>query len=213
MPDLTFAVEGAEPILYAAAPQFAFKLRITNAGQEPIQAIALRCQIQIEATRRRYGESDHELLLELFGERDRWGQTLKSMLWTFASVVVPPFEGSTVAELPVVCTYDFNVAATKYFHALQDGEVPLTLLFSGTVFYVAEDGALQVAQIPWKAEASFRLPVRTWKEMMESYYPNITFLSLRTDVFDRLYRFKMEHSLPTWEQALELLLSREKVPE
>ena len=106
------------------------------------------------------------------------------------------------------CTYDFNVAAAKYFHALRDGEVPLLLLFSGTVFYRGEGGALQIAPVPWSKEAAFRLPVRVWKEMMERHYPNSAVLRLRRDVFDRLHRFKVERGLPTFDQAMEALLER-----
>jgi hypothetical protein len=151
--DLTFNVEGVEQQPHSAAPLLVFKLRIAEAGTDEgpttIPAIALRCQIRIEPTRRRYAPSEQEQLLDLFGEPERWGQTLRSALWTHASVVVPPFTGSTVVDLPVPCSFDFNVAATKYFHALLDGEVPLCLLFSGTIFYTAEDGYLQVCQIPW----------------------------------------------------------------
>ncbi|MGI8549897.1 MAG: DUF6084 family protein, partial [Dehalococcoidia bacterium] len=110
------------------------------------------------------------------------------------------------------CTYDFNVAATKYFYALEDGEVPLTLLFSGTVFYATEDGQLQISQVPWEKEASFRLPVQVWKQMMALYYPNSAWLRLRQEVFDRLYQYKLRSGLPDWEQALEnLLRSAEEV--
>jgi hypothetical protein len=207
MPDLDFQVDGAEPLPFAAAPLLVFKLRVTEAtGETPIHAVALRCQVRIEPARRRYGGRDHERLRDLFGEPQRWSQTLRSMLWTHTSVVVPPFTGSAVVDLPVPCTYDFNVAAAKYFYALEDGEVPLCLLFSGTVFHAAEDGALQVAQIPWEKEAHFRLPVPAWKGMMEHYYPNSAWLCLRKDVFDRLYRYKVGRGLPTWEQALEGLL-------
>jgi hypothetical protein len=128
------------------------------------------------------------------------------MLWTHTNVTVPPFCGTTVVELPVPCTYDFNVAATKYFHGLESGEVPLLLLFSGTVYYADPDGALQVAQVSWDKEASFRLPVQVWQAMMDHYYPNSAWLCLRRDVFERLYRYKVEHGLPTWEQTLASLL-------
>jgi hypothetical protein len=207
VPDLNFQIEGAEPVAYAASPLLVFKLRLTNAdADEPIQAIALRCQIQIEATRRRYNEQEQERLLDLYGEPERWGQTLRTMLWTHASVMVPPFQESLLVDLPVPCTFDFNVAAAKYFSGLEDGEVPLCLLFSGTVFYEASDGALQVQQISWEKEAKFRLPVRVWQEMMDHYYPNSVWLSLRRDVFDRLYQYKMRQGIPTWEQALTSLL-------
>lgn len=211
MPDLNFQIEGAEPITFAAAPTLAFKLRITNSpASEAIHTIVLRCQIQIEVTRRSYSRPDQEGLVDIFGEPKRWNQTLRSMLWTFAGVNVPSFTESVMVDLPVACTYDFNVAATKYFYALQDGEVPLLLMFSGTVFYKASSGILQVAQIPWDREGAFRLPVRVWQEMMDHYYPNSAWLSLRRDVFDRLYRYKSQHGLPTWEQVIERLLPEEE---
>jgi hypothetical protein len=207
MPDLSFQVEGAEAVAFAASPLLAFKLRITNAdAEERVQTVALRCQIQIEATRRKYTAGEQERLLDLFGEVERWSRTLRAMLWTHASVIVTPFQGSTLVDLPVPCTFDFNVAAAKYFAGLEDGEVPLNLMFSGTVFYEAANGALQVEQIPWDREAKYRLPVQVWKEMIEHYYPNSAWLCLRRDVFERLNQYKMNHGIPTWEQTLDSLL-------
>jgi hypothetical protein len=135
-------------------------------------------------------------------------------LWTHASVVVPGFAGnSTTVDLHVPCTFDFNVAATKYFAGLTEGDIPLNFLFSGTVFYAPCDGALQVAPISWEQEARFKLPVQVWREMMDSYYPNNVWIHLRRDVFERLYRYKMRHGIPTWEQALEEVLPAETVAE
>jgi Family of unknown function (DUF6084) len=207
MPDLSFRVDRAEAVPYAAAPQLAFKVRISNADEaELIHSVTLRCQVRIEPAQRKYGGEEPAALKDLFGGPGQWAQTLRSMLWAHTSAVVPPFTGSTIIDLLVPCTYDFNVAATKYFAALESGEVPLLLLFSGTIFHATEDQALQVAQVPWTKEAAFRLPVRVWQEMMEHYYPNSAWLCLRKDVFDRLYRYKVRHGLPTWEQALEALL-------
>ena len=208
MPDLSFQVEKAEPEPFAVAPLLLFKLRVSQApaGAVPIHAVALRCQIRIEPAKRRYGTGEGERLLDLFGKPERWNQTLRPMLWTHARVTVPAFAESIVVDLPVPCTFDFNVAATKYFYALEEGEVPLCLLFSGTVFYEAEEEGLQIGQIPLDKETNFRLPVRVWKEMLDHYYPNSAWLCLRKDVFDRLYRYKMRRGLPTWEQALESLL-------
>ena len=208
MPDLTFEVQGAEAIPYAATPLLAFKLRITNANAaEAIHTIVLRAQIQIEATRRRYTPTEQRQLVELFGEPDRWSQTLRNMLWSHANTVVPSFQGETTADLPVPCTFDFNVGATKYFHGLSDGELPLIFLFSGTVFYEGLHGNLQVAPIPWDRESRFRLPIRIWRQVISTYYPNSTWLSLRKDVFERFYQFKVRNGIPTWEQALERLLA------
>jgi hypothetical protein len=212
MPELSFQVESAEPEPYAVAPLLRFKLRISQsaaAGRDlvPIQAVTLHCQIRIDPGRRRYTNAEQEKLLDLFGTRARWGETLRPMLWTHASVAVGPFTDTILVELPVPCTFDFNVAATKLFYALEDGEIPLSLLFSGTMFHDGDDCSLQVAQVPWDRETAFRLPVVVWKAMMERYYPNSAWLCLRKDVFDRLYEYKRLRGLPTWEEALEQLLS------
>jgi hypothetical protein len=209
MPELSFQVEGAEPERFAAEPLLLFKLRVSEAGGAggAVHSVALRCQVRIEPGRRRYRPEEQERLLDLFGTPERWGQTLRPMLWTHAGVLVPAFTGSTVVDLPVPCSSDFALAATKYFDALDGGDIPLCFLFSGTVFYEAEDGRLQVAQVPWDREASFRLPAATWKGLMELYYPNSAWLRLRKDVFDRLSQYRSRHGLPTWEQALERLLS------
>lgn len=214
MPDLSFQVKGAKVVPFAASPTLAFQLQITNAADdEKIQTVALRSQIQIEVTRRRYAPEEQKRLLDLFGPPDRWSQTLRTMLWTHANAVVPAFAGaSTVVDLQVPCTFDFNVAATKYFAGLAEGEIPLQMLFSGTVFYSPAEGPLQVAPISWEQEAKFKLPVKLWREMMDAYYPNSVWLNLRSDVFYRLYQYKMQHGIPTWEQALEqVLLSEEAV--
>ena len=213
MPDLSFQIESASVVPFAAVPMIAFQVQIKDSAKdEKIHTIALRCQIQIEVTRRRYAPEEQERLLDLFGTPDRWSQTLRSLLWTHANVVVPGFTGqSTVVDLQVPCTFDFNVAATKFFEALVDGEIPLHMLFSGTVFYAPADCPLQVAPISWEQEARFKLPVKVWREMMETYYPNSVWINLRRDIFDRLYLYKVQHGIPTWEQALEHALSNEEV--
>jgi hypothetical protein len=207
MPDLNFEVVGAEAPAFAAVPTLIFKLRIDNAiEQERIFTVALRCQIQINVTRRRYSPEAQERLLEVFGEPKRWGETLRPLLWTHTSTVVPQFSGSTIVDLPIPCTYDFEVVGTKYFDALGEGEIPLTFLFSGTIFYEGESGNLQVGQISWSKEAVYRLPVALWQEMIQRYYPNSAWIRLHKDVFDQLYQYKATHSLPTWEEVVVHLL-------
>ncbi len=209
MPNLHFQVEGAEPERFAAAPLLFFKLRVTEADTPPtpIHAVVLRCQIRLEPGRRRYTAAERERLLDLFGTPERWGQTLRPLLWTHVSVVVPPFTGNGSVDLAVPCSYDFSLAATKYFDALEDGEIPLCFLFSGTIFYEAAAGNLQVAQIPWDKEATFRLPATIWRKLMDFYYPNSAWLCLRKDVWDHLSRYRSRQGLATDEQALERLLA------
>jgi hypothetical protein len=204
---LNFQIERAEVMQFAVVPQLAFKLGVTNADpDERIHTVALRCQIQIESTRRHYTVSEQESLHDLFGEPERWGKTLKTFLWTHASVIIPAFQGSTKIDIPIPCTFDFNVAATKFFAGLEEGDVPLCVQFSGTVFYAKDDAPLQVVPIPWDKEVKFRLPVKVWKDLMEAYYPGTAWLCLERDVFQRLYEYKVEHGIPTWEQTLEGLL-------
>ena len=207
MPDLGFRVESVSPVPFAAVPSLSFSLAVTNpSADQQVFSVALRCQIQIEVTRRAYSGPDQERLLDLFGAPDRWSQTLRNMLWTNVTATVPPFTGTATVAVQVPCTFDFNVAATKYFHGVEEGDIPLCFLFSGTVFYDGGDGAPQVAPISWNREARFRLPVATWRSLMEMYYPNVAWLCLRKDVFERLYQYKMRHGIPTWEAALERIL-------
>jgi hypothetical protein len=207
MPSLEFRIESAESVAFAAVPMLAFRLRVENSPHETaIHSIALRAQIQIETQKRRYSTAEQDRLLDLFGEPERWGQTLRPMLWTHADVTVPAFSGSIAADLRVPCSFDFNLAATKYFYGLSDGDIPLIFLFSGSCFYAGENGGLEVAPIPWTKESRFRLPASVWRETMDHYYPHSAWLRIRQDVFDRLYQYKSQAGMTTWEEALESLL-------
>jgi len=208
MPDLSITVAHAEAVKYAATPSISFDLNLKNADpNETLHTVVLRCQIQIEVARRKYSGQDQEKLRDLFGEPERWGQTLRSLLWTHASVVVPQFTGSTTQSMHVPCTFDFNIAATKYFNGLADGDIPLCLMFSGSVFYNDHEGSLRVAPISWDKETRFRLPLKVWQDMMDLYYPSVAWLSLRRDVFELLHEYKVRHGIPSWEQTIEKILA------
>jgi hypothetical protein len=207
-PRLTFRVDGVEAAEHAALPTLLFRLRI-DAGDWEIRSVALNVQLRIDVVRRAYDDAERDRLFELFGATRDWGRTLRSLRWTTTSLNVPSFSGATTVELAVPCTYDFDVVATKYLDALADGNVPLELLFSGTVFFAAEDGRLQVAHLPWDREARCELPVRVWREAMEGAFPGTAWLRVRRDVFDRLQAYKSERALLTWDATLEELLPDE----
>jgi hypothetical protein len=128
------------------------------------------------------------------------------MLWTHTSFIAPGFTDELEIDLPITCSFDFNVTATRYFDALSDGVVPLSFLFSGTIFYAGDEG-LQVQQISWEKEANYPFPVSAWKRMMEMYYPNSAWLRMPKDLVDRLARFRSRRGCTGWEQAMERLLS------
>jgi len=206
MAELTFDCIDVRPLKYAASPTLAFKLRISELSGQPVHAMVLRVQIRIEPQRRRYADDESELLTHLFGERSRWGETLKPFQFTTISVTVPGFTGSTEVDAEVPCTYDLEVAAGKYFHALSEGVVPMVLLFSGTVFGKGGPG-FWVEQVPWHTQAECRMPVTVWDELMSRYFPNVAWIKLPRETVDALLKYKAQHAIPTWEAAIEQLLA------
>ncbi|WP_329521255.1 DUF6084 family protein [Spirillospora sp. NBC_01491] len=211
--DLAFECLDARPDPYAAAPALVFRLRITEGTGARVGAIALRCQLRIEPQRRAYGEAETPLLQDLFGTPDRWGETLKPLQLALVSVMVPGFRDAVEVDVPVPCSYDLDVAAAKYFAALGDGEVPLLLLFSGTVFGGGGAGGAGVRQIPWDRETRHRLPVAVWRELMDRYFPGTGWLRLRRDTLAGLQRFKSARTLATWDEVMSALLDEAASPE
>ena len=214
MTELSFTCLGVQPERYAAAPTLLFRLRVDAPAEQRVRAIALRCQIRIEPQRRGYGEHEAERLLELFGERERWGDTLKPFQFANTSTVVASFIGSIEVDVTVPCSYDMEVTAGRYFHGLEDGEIPFILLFSGTVFKDGEK-ALWIEQVPWHAECRYRMPIKVWREMMDLYFPGSGWLQLRRDTIDALADFRATRALPTWDDAIIAVLdeARERTAE
>jgi Family of unknown function (DUF6084) len=207
MPDLDFKVTGIEADERGFAPLLSFKVEISNTpAEEKIQSIMLQAQIQLQVTQRRYTPEEKDKLSELFGPPEQWRDTLRARLWTLAGVNVPAFTGSTTTALAVPCTFDLNVAATKYFYGLEHGEVPLLFLFSGTVFYEGAEGNLQVQQISWKKECGYKMPVSAWHDLMEHHYPGVAWLTLNRATFERLYAYRRAHNLASWDEVLEQLI-------
>jgi hypothetical protein len=203
-PSLAFAIDTARAVEYAAVATLAFDLRVSST--RPVRALQLDVQLQIAARRRSYDEPEQERLWELFGTPDRWSDTLRTLPWLRASLAVPPFAGETLIELPVVCTYDLEVTAARYFAALVDGVVPLEFLFSGAVFYADDGGRLQMVRIDWDSEAQYRMPVAVWRAAIDRHFPDSAWLRLGREPFDRLQGYKARRGLLTIDEAVELLL-------
>ena len=206
MVDLEFSVLDIAPELYAAAPQLTARLRIQERSGAAIHAMALRCQVRILAQRRGYDADEETGLLELFGNRGRWPTTLKPFMWMHSGVLVQGFADSVDVDLPLPCTFDFEVSAAKYLNSLRDGTVPLEFLFSGTVFTRGAAG-FGVEQIPWDREARYALPVAVWRSLMDAFFPNQGWIRLDRDVLAALAKYKAVHGLTSWEAAIEGLLA------
>lgn len=208
MTELAFEVLDVQPQQHAASPHLLFRLRVTESSGAVVHAIALRTQLRIEPQRRRYNAAEQEGLADLFGTSDRYSTTLKPFLWTHATAMVQGFEGSREFDLPVACTYDFDVSATKYLHALRGGDVPLVLLFSGTVFTRGDTG-FAVEQLSWSLEAQCRLPVASWHQLMDLYFPGGGWIRLDRETIAALARHRSSRGLTSWEQTIADLLPAE----
>jgi hypothetical protein len=162
--------------------------------------------LRIEPARRGYADDEADGVRDLFGERSRWGSTLHPLQFAQVSVMVPGFTGETETDLVVPCTYDMDIAATRYLTALADGEVPLLMLFSGTAFTGA--GGFRVEPVPWDREAVYRMPVATWREMVEQHFPGCGWIRLPSDTMDALLSYRSRHALPSWEATVKALLDK-----
>jgi hypothetical protein len=209
--ELAFAVVGARPEPYAASPQLALRVRVAETSGAQVHAITLRAQVRIEPQARRYAGAEPERLVELFGGPERYGDTLRPLLWTHVSQTVLAFQGQTEFDLPIPCSYDFEVAAHKYLSALAEGEIPLDVLFSGTVFTRGESG-VEAQLVPWNCDARYRLPVAVYRAAMDAFFPDSAWIRIDRATFDELYRFKTAGGFPTWERAIARLCAEAKSP-
>jgi Family of unknown function (DUF6084) len=207
MAELTFGCAGAHAARYAATPTLTFTLNITERTGVRVHAIALRCQIRIEPHRRRYSADEAQRLNDLFGDTDRWAETVKPIQLATVTAMVPGFTSLTELELPVPCTYDLEVASARYLQGLDDGTIPLLLLFSGTVFIAQGESSFGVELIPWSAEASYRMPVSVWRDVVNEHFPGSAWLRCSRETLDALSVFKASRALPTWDATLSELLA------
>ncbi|MGW6399361.1 DUF6084 family protein [Streptomyces sp. NPDC055134] len=204
MTEFSFSCVGVRADQYAAGPTLVFRLRIDASERTRVHALALRCQMRIEPARRGYGADEAEGLHDLFGRRDRWGSTLQPLQFAQISLMVPSFTGKAEVDLVVPCTYDMDVASTRYFHALSSGDVPLLMLFSGTAFTGA--GGFHVEPVPWDREAAYLMPVKVWQEMIDQHFPGTGWVRLPRDTMDDLLAFRSRRALSSWEATVRTLL-------
>jgi Family of unknown function (DUF6084) len=210
-PGLELEVTGARASLSHAAPTLVFALRALEPTGREIYTVALSTQIHIDPGLRSHDDATRELLVDLFGAPERWAATTTSIVWAEVDRLVPSFTHQAGFELPVPCSYDLEVAASKYLYALPDGDVPLSFHFSGRIFYRGDDGRLQVVLAPWSS-ATFRLPVSTWKKMIDWHYPGSSWIRVGADTLERLQRRKAAGGLRTFDETVAGMLDGEAGP-
>jgi hypothetical protein len=205
MTEVTFAVLDVAPEPYSVSPQLTARIAVAATGEDPVHAIALRCQVRIEPLRRPYSDDEAAGLTDMFGPRARWANTQRTFLWQHTAAMVQGFTGSTQVALPLECTYDFEVTGSKYLHALRDGTVPLQFLFSGTIFVKGERG-FAVQQVPWDREDSYDMPVSVWNDLVHQHYPNSGWVRLGHDTVTALTQYKSERGMLDVDEAVTSLL-------
>jgi hypothetical protein len=201
-----FQVRTAHVAEDAAVPALRFTLDVTEASRREIYTIALTAQINVDPARRSYDPDTRTRLVDLFGEPERWPATTHSFLWAHATTLVPTFAGATTCSLLVPCSYDLELASTKYFAGLPDGDVPLSLHFTGSIVYRGDDGRMQVVLVPWSCTAQWQLPVATWQAMMARLYPNGGYARLHADTIARLRARQVRRGTPSLDACIAELL-------
>ena len=180
MSELTFAVLDivAEP--YAAAPTCSPPgCGSRRAPASPCTRIALRCQVRIEPQRRRYDDAEEPALLDLFGDRDRWSHDAQAVPVDAVQHHGPGLHRRdrgrpAAARAPTTS----RSPASKYLHALRDGEIPLVLLFSGTVFTRGATGFAS-SRCRGTARRATGCRWRSGGDLMDAYFPNTGWMRLR----------------------------------
>ena len=204
--DPVFSVLGVEPVEHALAPTLRFQLHVSDPQGRAIYAIALQTQIQVDPARRAYDAPTRERLVELFGSPERWGATTHSFNWARVDALVPSFTGATSFDLVVPCTYDLEVAASKYFYSLPGGHVPLSFHFTGMVLYRDAVEQLRVTGVPWSCSASWSMPVEAWKRAIADQYPGGGWVRLSVETLDALQSHKARAGHHTFDATVAELL-------
>jgi len=206
IPEPEFAVTSAAHLAFAAAPTMVFTVHATEPRGRDVQSMALTAQVMIDPARRGYDPETRDRLAELFGPPASGTPSTQGLAWARVTAQVAAFSGSTTFSLELPCTYDLEVAATKYFYALPDGFVPLSFHWGGTVFYRGTDGRLQVVPVPWRASAQFRMPLRARRAMIAEHYPRGGWIRVSEETLGRLNARRAGRGLPSFDACLEELL-------
>ena len=205
MAEIDFTCTGVGADRYAAGPTVLLRMHAEERTGVRVHALALRCQVRVEPLRRRYDDREAAGVVDLFGERPRWGRTMQALQLGFLAQVLPGFTGGCDFDLPLPLSYDVDVAAHRLLAVLEQGDVPLLLLFSGQVF-TGGPGSIAVEPVPWHKETTARLPVAVWREAMDLHFPGQAWLRVSRRTWDRLAAYRSAHGLVGWDETLDRLM-------
>jgi len=205
-PEITIEILGAGHEPFAAQPTLRFELSVFEPTDRPIYAIALKAQIMFDPARRDYDAPTREKLFEIFGAPERWPSTTRSFLWCHSTAMVNSFTGATTFGLEVPCTSDLEVVAARYVSALPDGDIPLTMHFTGRILYSGPERQVQVVHLPWSLSAQYRMPVTVWKNMIKHHHGNSGFVLLHDDTITQLGKHKRNRGLHSYDAVVLDLL-------
>ena len=204
-----FEIVGATHVPFAASPTMLFEAIATEPTGAAIQSIALTAQVMIDPARRGYDPETRLRLTELFGPPSSWAPSTSGLPWARVAAAVPGFAGEARFSLEVPCTYDLEVAAAKYFYAVQDGEVPLTFHFNGNIFFHGgADGRLQVMPISWTTSSQYRMPVQVWRAMIAEHYPGGGWIRVSDETLRALHERRAALGLASLDACVVELLER-----
>jgi hypothetical protein len=199
-------IVGAAHVPFAATPTMRFEAVAREPDGIPIQSLGLTAQVMIDPARRGYDPETRARLAELFGPPERWTPSTSGLAWARVAVTVPSFTGELPFAIDVPCTYDLEVAAAKYFYAIDDGLVPLSFHFNGNVFYRDGDGRLQMTPIAWSTSAQHRMPVSAWRAMIAEHFPGGGWIRVADDTLAALHERRAARGLATVDALLRELL-------
>lgn len=199
---VTFKIAGAGAKQHAASPTISFDVHVSST--ESVEAMVLRAEIRIEPQWREYDPEEQRLLDDIFGAPERWGTTLRALTWADVPAIVTGFNGETQTRIDVPCTYDFDVTATRFFHALSGGDVPVRMFFSGAIFYAGASG-FWCERVPWSAEAAYRMPAGVWRDAMRACYGSDAVLRVKEETLQQLHRLRALSGALSWDALFERL--------
>jgi Family of unknown function (DUF6084) len=205
-PEPEFAITAAAHAAFAATPTMIFSAIANDPSGFEIQSIALTVQVMIDPARRGYDAHTRERLAELFGPPASWAPATSGLAWARVATTVPSFAGSTTFPVEVPCTYDLEVAAAKYFYAVQEGSIPLSFHFNGNIFFYGADDRLRVVPVAWSTTAKYRMPISTWRAMIAEHYPGGGWIRLSDETLAALNDRRAKRGLPSFDACVQEML-------